>query len=438
MNIKFIFLIFFFTLGFLFIKINETFGQQLFKVFDFSPLSTESVTLKDQILIQPFVPLSDNINVISLWLDNPTSSEINFQLLDENDNKLYSKKIILPIIEGKFWGREYQIYLGSNLKFNSNNIYKLKIESLTSSKLRFFVKNSLELISGYENYFYLPESLKPLKINNNETNYFLKTAFYEGQESDPPIITNLEIKQVTTTQTEISFNSNEQIIYTFEYKQINSSTFKLYSKDDFDVCPEKLKKCMISLQVYPSSIYEFKLTASDFWNNSTVISGEFVTLGNSETFSTDNSKTVENINFYNLKNTSTFSRKITTTIEKLETFTSSKNILKHENKRESIEKKETRNENLNLEDLKFKEEEIKKEGKTVKIEKNTTVNLYSKDNKEVKIKTDKTNSLEYQGKSENKKLFVLVYMLIILLILIILFYLNFRYIRKKYERFFNL
>jgi len=419
----------------------NVYSSQLFKVFDFSPLSSEGILLKDKILVQPFIPLSDNLSVISFWLDNPTSSEINFKILDEDDKMLYQKRIIVPVLEGGFWGKEFQIFLGTNINLESDKTYNLLIEGINAARLKFFVKNTLELISGYENYLFLSESLKPLKINNQESNYFLKISFYEGQEFDPPIITNLEIRPVTSEKVEVYFNTNEQIIYNFEYKQINSPTTSFYIKEDFEICPEKLRKCFISLDVIPSTTYVFKLIASDFWNNSTVISGNFTTLKDFKSLSENNFSYSQNFDFYNLESYATFSSQINQPFKTpklddkdIESQFSSETILKN------YENKLIKNQKLKGDNNRYinKKENFISEDLTTNQKGNQDfIKQERPNNEKIEKATKAISDSNKEHKNENRKKIFLIYFIVIIFIIGFLLYLILKFINKKYERFFN-
>ncbi len=251
------------------------FSQEVFKFFEFAPRSQENITLDDKILVQPFIPFNDYLSIIGFWLENPKVTKINLKIYSPNNQIVFEKDFNIPLIERSWWGEEYLLPLGENLRINSGQEYKTSITPIENSPLKFFTKNLLELLQGSETYLYFPESLKPFSINNETTNFTLKLSLYEGRESSPPIISNFQVTINTPRSVTISFNANEPIIYIFDYSF--DSTTSTYQIEYFQNCPSGIRNCLINLNVLPGKSYRFVLKAFDFWQNYSSLEGTFQT-----------------------------------------------------------------------------------------------------------------------------------------------------------------
>lgn len=252
-------------------------AQTVFKFFEFAPRSTDKIILDDTKLVQPFIPFNDFLSGFDLFLNNPEGGEFNLYILDKYNNLLWQKKAVLPSINGGWYGEPYFFSLGDNYGIRSGEEYRLVIENFSLPKLEIFMKNLLEILQGTESGLYFPETLKPLKINNQTSDYTLKLSLYENKEYLPPIISNFKIEMVSPRSVKIIFNSNEPIIYKLDYRKDSENSTSTYSINYFENCPYSIRNCEIGLNVLPDSHYIFILTASDYWNNTTTLKGEFDT-----------------------------------------------------------------------------------------------------------------------------------------------------------------
>ncbi len=263
-------------------NIQNVFAQEVFKFFEFAPRSQDNIILGDKILIQPFIPFNDYLSIIGFWLENPTSTRINLKILLQNNLIIFEKNFTIPYIEKSWWGEEYLLPLGENLRINSGEEYKISITPTENSQLKFFTKNILELLQGSETYLYFPESLKTFTINNEKTNFTLKLSLYEGRENSPPVISNLQTIINNPRSVTISFNVNEPIIYNLEYRADSDLATSTYQIDYFQSCPPSTRNCLINLDVLPGKSYHFILKAIDFWNNFSLAEGNFQTPSETE------------------------------------------------------------------------------------------------------------------------------------------------------------
>jgi hypothetical protein len=268
---------FFYITFILLFSFSLIFADEVFKFFEFAPREEENIILKDKILIQPFIAFNDYLSIIGFWLENPTTTKINLKILSQNNNLIFEKIFTIPTIEESWWGEEYLFPLGENLNINSGETYKIIIEPLETSNLKFFVKNLIELLQGPETYLYFPETLKPLIINNKGTDFTLKLSLYEGRENSSPVISNLRTIINSPQMVTIAFNSNEPITSKIDYKSNSENSTSTYQIDYFQSCPPGIKDCFFNLEVLPGKIYNFILKVSDFWGNFTLVEGSFQT-----------------------------------------------------------------------------------------------------------------------------------------------------------------
>lgn len=254
-------------------KINL--AQEVFKFFEFAPRSQEKIRISNNILEQNFIPFNEFLSGFGLFIDNfQLRDDLEIKIIDKNNQVLWRRIMGLPIIEGSWWGQEYFIPLGDNYQINSGEEYILIIKTYSTSSLTdFFVKNTLEILQGTESYLYFPENLKKLKLDGIETNYTLKLTLYENKEFVPPVISNLRTEIISATSAKIVFNSNEPVIYSIQYKSdldISTSTFEI---NYFENCPYQVKDCQVILDVLPGRNYTFFLSAYDYWQNKTELTG---------------------------------------------------------------------------------------------------------------------------------------------------------------------
>jgi len=260
----------------LFLLIFKAQTQEEFKFFEYAPRSSEKITLAQNVLVQPFIPFNDYLSVIVLWLENSSSTKVTLSLIDDKDVVIKEKDFLIPVIEKSWWGEEYFFPLDDNLRINSGREYKLVLKSQENNDLKIYTKNLLEKLQGTENYLYFPESLKPLLINNELSDYTFKLALYEGKESLPPSISNFEIIFPSYRKTKISFNSNEPIKISFNYGMQSKSTSTI-TLDYFISCPEGIRKCELEFDTLSGTKYFYLLTVQDFWGNASSLAGDFVT-----------------------------------------------------------------------------------------------------------------------------------------------------------------
>lgn len=273
----------------LFLVINST-KAEVYKFFEFSPDFGERISINpNNQYIQRFVPFNDFLSLISIKIENLNSStRFTFQLLDRNNILLVNKEIYVPKTNFNWSGTNLEIPLDYNLRINSGQEYKFKIISQEQSSLKIFAVNLLELLQNIESVFNLPETIRPLIINNEEQQFSFKIVLYEGQEDLPPIISNLNYRIINENLSEISFNANEPVRYDVFYKDNLSNSTNTYQVNYFESCPENIRDCSFQITIQPGREYYVKLIAFDYWNNSSTVELSFNTYINQSTSSEQN------------------------------------------------------------------------------------------------------------------------------------------------------
>jgi len=269
---KFILLLSFLSLIFVFVL-----GQEINKFFEIQLQTTNKFRLGSKVLIQPIVPYNDFLSGISFWVDNPKISDINIKLKDKNENIIFNGDFNVPVLTSTYWGSEYFFPFKKNIKINSGEEYKIIIQPKNLSELNFYYLYLYELLQGTEEKTYVFESIKELLVNNEPSNKFLKLALYEGKEYLPPQISNFEIKILSPTETEISFNANEPINYKFEYFDILQKTTSTYEIKYYESCPAGIRDCSFQIVTQSGQTYRYVFKASDYWENFVTLIGEWTT-----------------------------------------------------------------------------------------------------------------------------------------------------------------
>jgi hypothetical protein len=243
---------------------------EIYNFFEFAPDLGEkiSITANNEYL-QRFIPFNDYLSLIRIWVENLNyPSIINFKLFDANNNLLVNKNLIIPLTTFTWSGSPFDIVLDKNLRITSGQNYKFIISTSENNNLKILAFNLLELIQNVEANLNLPETIKPLMINNSETQYSFKIALYEGTENLPPFISNLNYEILNTNEALITFNVNEPVIYELlVYDQLAQNTTS-YGVDYYQSCPINIKNCYQIINIEPEKAYNLKLIVFDYWQNS--------------------------------------------------------------------------------------------------------------------------------------------------------------------------
>jgi hypothetical protein len=243
---------------------------EIYNFFEFAPDLGEkiSITANNEYL-QRFIPFNDYLSLIRIWVENLNyPSTINFKIFDANNNLLVNKNLIIPLTTFTWSGTPFDIVLDKNLRITSGQNYKFIISTSENNNLKILAFNLLELIQNVETNLNLPETIKPLMINNSETQYSFKIALYEGTENLPPFISNLNYEILNTNEALITFNVNEPVIYELlVYDQLAQNTTS-YGVNYYQSCPINIKNCYQIINIEPEKAYNLKLIVFDYWQNS--------------------------------------------------------------------------------------------------------------------------------------------------------------------------
>jgi len=250
-------------------------AQEMNKFFEVPLLSYTKLKLGTKILKQPVYFFNDYLSVISFRLENETFSEINLKILNEDGKIIFEKNFIVPPIDYAHWGKEYFFPLGENIKIVADKKYFLVITPQEFSSIYFYYLDKDQLLQGSEEKVYILDRLEELLVNEKPAEKILRLAFYEGKENLPPQLSNFKIEILENNKTKVSFNANEPVKYNFIYENKVSKKISSSKIDYFEICPHLKKMCSLEIEVESGSNYSYKLEARDFWNNLSLLEGEF-------------------------------------------------------------------------------------------------------------------------------------------------------------------
>jgi len=275
---------------------------EIYNFFEFAPDLGEKINITaNNEYLQRFIPFNDYLSLIRIWVENLNyPSTINFKLFDANNNLLVNKNLIIPLTTFTWSGSPFDIALDKNLRITSGQNYKFIISTSENNNLKIMAFNLLELIQNVETNLNLPETIKPLMINNSETQYSFKIALYEGTENLPPFIYNLNYEILNTNEALITFNVNEPVIYELlVYDQLDQNTTS-YRVDYYQSCPINIKNCSQIINIEPEKAYNLKLIVFDYWQNSASAEISFNTFRENQNNENDQiSNSNKNNNFVN-------------------------------------------------------------------------------------------------------------------------------------------
>ncbi|GIW66372.1 MAG: hypothetical protein KatS3mg095_0270 [Candidatus Parcubacteria bacterium] len=317
---------------------------EVYKFFEFAPDFGNRIEINaNEEYVQKFIPFNDFLSMIRIWIENiGSSTNLSFTLLDNENNILENKNIIIPSTNFSWSGFYYDIPLSNNIRINSGNEYKFKLTTEQNNNIKIFAFNLLELLQNIEFNLNLPETIKPLIINNSETEYSFKIALYEGTENLPPIISNLTSQIINQNSAQINFNANEPIRYEIIYYDNISYNTTTYQTEYFEVCPVDIRVCSTEINIQPEREYFVKLIAYDYWHNSSTAETNFNTYTNTSTdnylIETPNQSNSNRENYSDNKN-----------YQKNESFNqSSNNYINSKNKEEVKDNKKEKNLSNNI------------------------------------------------------------------------------------------
>ncbi len=272
---------------------------EVYKFFEYMPDIGVKFNLTPNVsYIQKFIPFNDHLSLITILINNTSTNRANMflDLYDFNNNLIERKNISVPYLPYRRTGNAFNIPLSRNYQITSGREYKFSIYTNEDNNIEILGFNLIDLLQHTESNIYLPETIKPLIINNQETEQALKFALHEGNENVPPVISNVTTSiDFENKLAIIKFNSNEPIRYQFTYWTNDDST-STKEINYFETCPENIRSCQINLDVFLNKEYYFNLIAYDYWLNSSSVYGNFNTyIENNQEKNNENNSTYKNI-----------------------------------------------------------------------------------------------------------------------------------------------
>ncbi len=115
--------------------------------FEFAPDIADSLTVSVvETPYQVFTPYDDYISGFDFWLENTgASGSVSFTFLDQNNNALASKSIMVSNTGIVWGGKKFHIQLNQPIKVESFDKYKIKISS-SLSKLKLYYAGLVQLL----------------------------------------------------------------------------------------------------------------------------------------------------------------------------------------------------------------------------------------------------------------------------------------------------
>jgi len=408
---------------------------EVYKFFEFLPDMGVKFNLTPDIYYQQkFIPFNDHLSLISILVNNSSTNITNMflELYDFRNNLISRKNITVPPLPYKRTGNIFNIPLERNYQIESGREYKFSLYTNESNNIEILGFNLIDLLQHTESNIYLPETIRPLFINDQETDKALKFSLYEGNENIPPVISNITTSiDFENKITFITFNSNEPIKYKILYWTNNEAT-KTKEINYFESCPLNIRNCEINFSIILNRDYYFNLIASDYWLNTSSYYGNFNTYVSEEERSNEqvfennkniresNQTTYSNFNQNNIvQNGSQEQRKI-----KIEKYNLKKNIYNNqENKKIKIEKikEDEQKEKINIESQENKKEERTKESDVLITQKQEET-IVSKTEKQNQNYNNNNNKSQITQKNYLKIFALVIALLILIELLILLFY----------------
>jgi len=145
-------------------------------------------------------------------------------------------------------------------------------------ELRLYRANRSQLLqhttTGYQDY-----EVEATLLGSQEQNFTFKFALYETQETSPPIITNATTSAMSLTAFKLDFNANEPVDFKVDYGPASQGLNQgVDFTGSYRSCLPGQKFCSATMNVQPSTNYNYLLTAKDEWGNSSSINGNFRSL----------------------------------------------------------------------------------------------------------------------------------------------------------------
>lgn len=244
--------------------------------FEFAPDISNSLDLS---LVatpsQHFRPPNDFLRGFDLWIANAgAAGSVAFGLRDANDTLLTSTTATIPTLAPVYGGTRFHIDFPVQVPIQSNQLYKIRIvNSLPGLKL---YKASLLQLLPHTTQNYPEYVVEPAYLGTAEQDFAFKFAFYEIQETAPPIISNVAATIVGLNSVRIDFNANEPVDARADYGPIGQGlTQSTFFTGDYTPCPEGITFCSITLTVNPNTAYYYNLLVKDVWGNQTNQTGTF-------------------------------------------------------------------------------------------------------------------------------------------------------------------
>ena len=245
------------------------------KYFEFAPDTDLTISLSDvNTPSQTVYPQNDFISGFDLWFDNSgEAGSATLTLKNAAGNILSSKTATLPKANPVWSGNLFHVDLQNTIAVSSTAPYKISITSAMPN-LRLYYGNKIRILESNSPYPPPENVLGATQLGTAPQNFYFKIALYEDNDTDPPIISNASSSLFSPSTLAISFNANEPVDYMILLTQSPGGTSETYNwSGSYAFCNQGIKTCQASFEIQPETSYAYKITALDYTQNKSELSG---------------------------------------------------------------------------------------------------------------------------------------------------------------------
>jgi len=228
---------------------------------------------------QQFIPFNDTISGVDLWVDNNGGAGYaTVELRRLNDNALLaSKTVSIPAIPDIWGGEKFHVAFNSPVQVTSNGVYKINVLSSMPS-LHLYYSDIVD-IQQHNSSYLSDASVLQAYLGSVEQGFAFKFALYESDDNLQPVLSNVTANPISSSETLISFNSNEPVDYRVllapnGVTPADGTAFRgFYSR-----CNKEIGDCTAIVGTEPDTGYDYKLIVRDEWGNEGESTGSFTSL----------------------------------------------------------------------------------------------------------------------------------------------------------------
>jgi len=226
---------------------------------------------------QVFLPLNDHTSGFDFWMSNSAEgTSATFTLFSPAGTVLSTQTQSLPALADTDSGTRVHINLDTQIAITGNQAYRIRVSS-PSIKLRLYWTLSNEIIV-YNGPAPSQHTNGTARIDGIDRGQSFVYALYETTESTQPILSGIEVNNISPTQSIIFFSASEPVD-----RKIALATSIVDWLGQYTSCAPTVVRCSVTLSVSPATTYSYTLSVRDVWGNLTSAIGTFTSLGEDST-----------------------------------------------------------------------------------------------------------------------------------------------------------